>query len=82
MITYCEAETQTKAYKDVSNTENILIKFSETSNRMSNSLKRRDLLREKRMKYFTFELKKLLTLANFSFYLKSRKGFIMPLQDR
>ena len=82
MITYEEAETQTKAYKDVSNTENILIKFSETSNRMSNSLKRRDLLREKQMKHFTLELKKLLTLANFSFCQKSRKGFIMSLQDR
>ena len=53
-----EAERQlrdTKVYRDVSNTENILSKLSETSNRMFSSLKRKSkcFLTEKQMKYFT-----------------------------
>ena len=50
--------SDTKVYRDVSNTENILSKLSETSNRMFSSLKRRGFLTEKQMKYFTYEFKK------------------------
>ena len=50
--------SDTKVYRDNSNTENILSKLSETSNRMFSSLKRRGLLTEKQMKYFTYEFKK------------------------
>ena len=50
--------SDTKVYRDVSNTKNILSKLSETSNRMFISLKRRDFLTEKQMKYFTYEFKK------------------------
>ena len=60
-----EAERQlsdTKGYRDVSNTENILSNLSETSNKMFSSLKRRGYLTEKQMKYFTYEFK---TATNF-----------------
>ena len=56
-----EAERQlsdTKVSRDVSNTENILSKLSETSNGMFISLKRIGFLTEKQMKYFTYEFKK------------------------
>ena len=56
-----EAERQlsdTKVSRDVINTENILSKLSETSNRMFVSLKRIGFLTEKQMKYFTYEFKK------------------------
>ena len=56
-----EAERQlsdTKVYRDVSNTKNILSNLLETSNKMFSSLKRRDYLTEKQMKYFTYEFKK------------------------
>ena len=45
--------SNTKVYRNVSNTENILRKLSETNSRMFNSLKRRYFLTEKQMKYFT-----------------------------
>ena len=51
-----EAEKQlsdTKVYRDVSNTENILSKLSEASNRMFSSLRRRNFLTEKQVKHFT-----------------------------
>ena len=51
-----EAEKQlsdTKVYRDVSNTENILSKLSEASNRMFSSLRRRNFLTEKQIKHFT-----------------------------
>ena len=56
-----EAERQlsdTKVYRDVSNTESILSKLSKTSNRMFSSLKGRGFLTEKQMKYFTYEFQK------------------------
>ena len=61
-----EAERQlsnTKVYRDVSNTENILSKLSETSNRMFSSLKTRSFLTEKQMKYFIYEFKKATNLG-------------------
>ena len=56
-----EVETRlsgTKVYRDVNSTESILSKLSETSNRIFSSLKRRGILTEKQMKYFTYEFKK------------------------
>ena len=50
--------SDTEVYRDVSNTENILSKLSETSNRMFSSLKKRGFLTKKQMKYFTYEFKK------------------------
>ena len=51
-----EAERQlsdTKVYRDVSSTENILSKLSGTSNRIFSSLKRKVFLTERKIKYFT-----------------------------
>ena len=50
--------SDSKVYRDVSNTANILSKLSETSNRMFSSLKKRGFLTEKQVKYFTYEFKK------------------------
>ena len=58
---FLEVEIQlsdAKVHGDVSNTENILSKLSETSNTMFSLLKRRDFLTEKQMKCFTYEFKK------------------------
>ena len=65
-----EAERQfsgTKVYRDVSNTENILSKILETSNRMFRSLKRIEFLTEKQMKYFTYEFKNATNFGNLYF---------------
>ena len=45
-------------YRDVSNSENILPKLSEASNKMLISLRRKGFIREKQLKYFTYEYKK------------------------
>ena len=54
--------SDSNVYRDVSNTEHILAKSSETSNKMFSSLKKRGFLIEKQMKSFPF------TLANYTFY--------------
>ena len=66
-----EAEKQlsdTKVYRDVSNTKNILSKLSEVSNEMFNSLKRGGFLTEKQMKYFTYEFKKTTNFSKLYFF--------------
>ena len=71
-----EAERQlsdTKVYRDVSDTENILCKLSETSNRMFSSLKRRGFLTEKQIKYFTYEFKKVTNFGKLYLSPKIRK---------
>ena len=55
--------SDTKVYRDVSNTENILSKLLETNNRMFSSLKRRGFLKEKQMKYFTYKFKKATNIG-------------------
>ena len=73
-----EAERQlsnTKVYRDVSNTENILSKLSEASNRMFNSLKRRGFLTEKQMKYFTNNFKKGTNFGKLYLLPKIHKRF-------
>ena len=45
-------------YRDVSNSENILPKLSEASNKMFSSLRRKGFITEKQLKYFTYEYKK------------------------
>ena len=44
--------SDTKVYRHISNTENVLSKLWKASNRMFNSHKRRGFLTEKQMKYF------------------------------
>ena len=56
-----EAEKQLSdpsVYRDVSNSENILPKLSEASNKMFSSLRRKGFITEKQLKYFTYEYKK------------------------
>ena len=55
---YLEAEKQLSdpsVYRDVSNSENILPKLSEASNKMFSSLRRKGFITEKQLKYFTYE---------------------------
>ena len=56
-----QAEKQlsnTSVYRDVSNSENILSKLSEASNKTFSSLRRKGFITEKQFKYFTYEFKK------------------------
>ena len=56
-----EAEKQVSGpsvYRDLSNSENILTKLSEVSNKMFSSLRRKSFITEKQLKYFIFEYKK------------------------
>ena len=64
-----------KVYKDIRNTENILSKLSEASNRMFNSLKRRGFLTEKQMKYFTNDFKKGTNFGKLYLLPKIHKRF-------
>ena len=60
-----EAEKQLSdlsVYRDVSNSENILPKLSEASNKMFSSLRRKGFITEKQLKYFTYEYIKATNL--------------------
>ena len=57
-----EAEKQLSnpsVYRDVSDSENILPKLSEASNKMFSSLRRKVFITEKQLKYFTYDYKKV-----------------------
>ena len=72
-----EAEKQlsdTKVYRDASNTKNILSKLSEVNNKMFSSLKRGGFLTEKQMKYFTYEFKKTTNFSKLYFLPKIHKA--------
>ena len=71
--------SDSNVYRDVSNTEHILAKSSETSNKMFSSLKKRGFLIEKQMKSFPYKFKNFGKL-----YLlpRSIKGFIMYQEGR
>ena len=66
-----------KVYRDVEYNVNNLKDLAEASNEMFNCLRRRGFITEKKLKYFTYEYKKLPTLANFTFYLKFIRDFLM-----
>ena len=59
-----------------------MYKLSETSNEIFSSLEKRSFLTGKQMKDLTYEFTKLLTLANYTYYLRSIKSFIMSLEDQ
>ena len=65
--------SSTKIYRDVSNTENILSKLSETSNKIFCALKRRGSLTEKQMKYFNYEFKKATNFGKVYVFSKIHK---------
>lgn len=71
-----EAEKQlsdTKVYRDVSNTIYIISKFSEASNEMFSSLKKRGFLTVREMRYFNFEFKKATNFGKLYLLPKIRK---------
>ena len=65
--------SSTKIYRDVSNTENVLSKLSETSNKMFCALKMRVSLTEKQMKYFNYEFKKATNFGKVCIFPKIHK---------
>ena len=50
--------SDSSVYRDVNNSENILPKLSEASNKMFSSSRRKGFIIEKQLKYFTYEYKK------------------------
>ena len=69
-------------YRDVSNTKYIISKFSEASNEMFSSLKKRGFLTVREIRYFNFELKKPTNFGKLYPLPKIRKGFIICHEDR
>ena len=63
-----------KVYREVSNSENILAKLAEMSNNMFSSLKKKDYITEKQLKYFPYEHRK----ASGKLYFFS-KGYIISV---
>ena len=79
-----EAEKQLSdaiVYGHVSSNNEILTKLSEASNKMFGSLKRKCLITEKQLKYFTYEYKKQRILVNFDYFPKSIINFLMYSGD-
>ena len=68
-------------YGDVSSNKEILTKLSEASNKMFGSLKRKCLITEKQLKYFTYEYKKKRVLANFDYFPKFMSNILMSPGD-
>ena len=75
-----EAEKQLKdqnVYKDVEFTEKILQDLVETSNKMFRSLKTKEKIDEKQLKYFKYEYKKTRNLGKLCLLPKIHKGCMM-----
>ena len=75
-----EAEKQLsdkKVYQEVSNSENILSKLAEMSNKMFSNLKKRGYITEKQLKYFPMNIEMPQTLVNFISFPKLVKGCTM-----
>ena len=71
-----EAEKQlsdTKVYRDLSNTENILDKYQKQVRKCLAVLKG-EIFLQRANQYFTYEFKKLQTLANYNLSLRSIKA--------
>lgn len=66
---------------DDSNTENIIIKLSEASNKMFNSFKRGGFLTKKQMENFGHLFKKA-TLASYTLYLRTMKDFVISQENQ
>ena len=68
-----EAEKQLndkKVYQNVSNSENILSKLAEMSNKMFSSLKKSGYITEKQLKYFSSEYRKATNFGKLYFLSK------------
>ena len=73
-----EAEKQLKdrkVYQEVRFSENILTNFVEKSNTMLKNLKRKEVILEKELKYFSFEYKKTTNLGKLYLLPKIHKRF-------
>ena len=77
---YCylgqEAEKQLsdkKVYQQVSNSENVLSKLAEMSNKMFSNLKKRGCITEKQLKYFSYEYRKATNFVKLYFLSKIHK---------
>ena len=77
---YCylgqEAEKQLsdkKVYQQVSNSENVLSKLAEMSNKMFSNLKKRGYITEKQLKYFSYEYRKATNFVKLYFLSKIHK---------
>ena len=80
-----EAEKQLNdkaVYKDVNFDKDLIPNLTRKSNRLFESLKRRQLITEKEFKYFRFEFKKTCNLGKFICCLKSTNDYQMYLEDQ
>ena len=71
-----EAEEQLsnkKVYREVSNSENILSKLAEMSNKMFSNLKKRGYITEKQLKCFCYEYRKATNFGKLYFLPKIHK---------
>ena len=71
-----EAEKQLsdkKVYQEVSNSENILSKLAEMSNKMFRNLNKRSCITEKQLKYFSYEYRKATNFGKLYFLPKIQK---------
>ena len=55
-------------YQEVSNSENILSKLAEMSNKVFNSFKKRGYITEKQLKYFSYEYRKATNFGKLHFF--------------
>ena len=71
-----EAEKQLsdkKVYQEVSNSENILSKLAEMSNKIFSNLKKKDYISDKQFKYFSYEYGKATNFGKLYFLPKIDK---------
>ena len=68
-----EAKKKLSVYRDVSNSENILHKLSEARDKMFISLRKKGVITEKQIKYFTYEYKKATNFSKLYFLCKILK---------
>ena len=80
-----EAEKQLNdkaAYKDVNFDKDLIPNLTGKSNKLFESLKRRQLITEKEFKYFCFEFKKTCNQGKLYLCLKSTNDYQMYLEDQ
>ena len=69
-------------YKDIDFKEAILSDLVDKSNRILKSLYTRKFIKEKELKYFSYDFKQTTYLLNYICYLKFVSSFIMYLEDQ
>ena len=74
--------SDTNVYKSVKFKEKLLTDLAESSNNMFLNLKRKDLINQKELKYFTYEFKKSTNLGSSTYCLKSIRDYLMYLEGQ